>query len=77
MSSPRFSPLRRRVWGGIDGRLMSALCGEMSVSDRDFTAVMPAVAASIPRWAAIGRRNRRVSGRAMDIPAAILGDRRG
>ena len=45
-------------------------CGEGPVSDRDRIAVMPAVPASIARWAAIGRQNRRVSGRGKDNAAA-------
>ena len=78
MSSPRFSPLPppRLAWDRRAARV-SASCGEMSVSDCDFTAVMRAVPVISARWAAICRQNRRVSGRGKDNAAAILGDRRG
>ena len=44
------------------------------MSDRDFTAIMPAVPAT---QRALGRQNRRACGRGPDVLAAILGDRRG
>ena len=68
MPSPRLGWNRRAA-------RVSALCGEMSVSDRGFTAVMRAVPAISARWAVIGRRNRRVSGRGKDNAAAIWGER--
>ena len=78
MPSPRFSPLPppRLGWNRRAARVFAS-CGEMSVSDRDFTAVMRAVPAISARWAAICRQNRCVSGREKDNAAAILGDRRG
>ena len=43
---------------------------EGPVSDHNFTAEMHAVPAISARWAAIGRQNRRVSGRGKDNAAA-------